>query len=263
MKLTLFLAVYEARLLSTGCVSSYSVISWTLKSHIFLNGQSHYRKNSSFFFFPQENQFLSFFFFFTKKKETEKERKREKKTSNLPVGTESQRAGFISSFKGCLLYPCLINSHSKNLSNIHGCGVVMKVSDMSLHAEVSQVSSHSRSSDKGSSSISLSSSSSGLWLAVVTKDMGQSSSSAITGSSLTWIECLKNMERHQSFTEWPRNQTPLTLSWGGKDWELGISRCKLVYIWWINSKVLLYSTGNYNQYPVINHNGKEYEEYYV
>ena len=44
---------------------------------------------------------------------------------------------------------------------------------------------------------------------------------------------------------------------GGVDWEFGISRCKLVYIGWIN-KVLLYSTGNYIQYPVINHNGKEY-----
>ena len=31
------------------------------------------------------------------------------------------------------------------------------------------------------------------------------------------------------------------------------------YIEWINNKVLLYSTGNYIQYPVINHNGKEYE----
>ena len=42
------------------------------------------------------------------------------------------------------------------------------------------------------------------------------------------------------------------------DWEFGISRCKLLYIEWINNKVLLYSTGNYIQYPVINHNGKEY-----
>lgn len=125
-------------------------------------GKAIIERTVLFFFFPKKISFCLFFFFFTKKKETEKERKREKKTSNLPVGTESQRAGFISSFKGCLLYPCLINSHSKNLSNIHGCGVVMKVSDMSLHAEVSQVSSHSRSSDKGSSSISLSSSSSGL-----------------------------------------------------------------------------------------------------
>ena len=47
---------------------------------------------------------------------------------------------------------------------------------------------------------------------------------------------------------------------GGKDWEFGINRCKLVYIGWINNKVLLYSTGNYIQYPVINHNGKEYEK---
>ena len=45
---------------------------------------------------------------------------------------------------------------------------------------------------------------------------------------------------------------------GGKHWELWISRCKLVYKGWINSKVLLYSTRNSIQYPVINHNGKEY-----
>ena len=45
---------------------------------------------------------------------------------------------------------------------------------------------------------------------------------------------------------------------GGKDWEFGVSRCKLVYIGWINNKVLLYSTGNCIQYPVINYNGKEY-----
>ena len=47
---------------------------------------------------------------------------------------------------------------------------------------------------------------------------------------------------------------------GGKDWEFGISSCKLLYIGWINDTVLLYSTGNYIQYPVINRNGKEYEE---
>ena len=42
----------------------------------------------------------------------------------------------------------------------------------------------------------------------------------------------------------------------GVDWEFGISRCKLLYIGWINSKVLLYSTGNCIKHPVINHNGK-------
>ena len=45
----------------------------------------------------------------------------------------------------------------------------------------------------------------------------------------------------------------------GRSGSLGISRCKLLYIGWMNNKVLLYSTGNYIQYPVINHNGKEYE----
>ena len=34
------------------------------------------------------------------------------------------------------------------------------------------------------------------------------------------------------------------------DWEFGISSCKLLYVEWINKKVLLYSSGNYSQYPV-------------
>ena len=41
------------------------------------------------------------------------------------------------------------------------------------------------------------------------------------------------------------------------DWEFGISRYKLLYIEWINNKVLLYSTENYIQYPIVNHKGKE------
>ena len=34
--------------------------------------------------------------------------------------------------------------------------------------------------------------------------------------------------------------------------------CKLLYIGWVNNKALLYSTGNYIQYTMINHNGREY-----
>ena len=49
----------------------------------------------------------------------------------------------------------------------------------------------------------------------------------------------------------------------GMEWEFGISRCKLVYREWIDNKVLLYSTGNYIQSPVINHNGKECETIYI
>ena len=47
---------------------------------------------------------------------------------------------------------------------------------------------------------------------------------------------------------------------GGIKWEFGVSRCKLLYIEWINNKVPLYSIGNYIQYSMINHNGKEYEK---
>ena len=42
---------------------------------------------------------------------------------------------------------------------------------------------------------------------------------------------------------------------GGKDWEFGISGCKLV-----NSKILLYSTRRYIYSSGIDHDGKEYEK---
>ena len=46
---------------------------------------------------------------------------------------------------------------------------------------------------------------------------------------------------------------------GQMEWKVGVSRCKFLYTEWIN-KVLLYSPGNYIQYSVINHHGKEYEK---
>ena len=39
---------------------------------------------------------------------------------------------------------------------------------------------------------------------------------------------------------------------------VAISRCKFLYIEWTNNKGLLYSTENHIQYPMKNHNGKEY-----
>ena len=56
-------------------------------------------------------------------------------------------------------------------------------------------------------------------------------------------------------------RTDLWLLGGGEGrdgWEFGISRGKLLYIGWLNDKVLLYSTEKYIQYPMINHNGKEH-----
>ena len=63
----------------------------------------------------------------------------------------------------------------------------------------------------------------------------------------------KQTHRHREQTAVAKGEG----SGGGMDWEFGISRCKLLYTGWINNKVLLYSTGNYIQYPVINHNGTE------
>ena len=45
---------------------------------------------------------------------------------------------------------------------------------------------------------------------------------------------------------------------GGMEWEVAFSRCKLLYREWINNKIELYSTENYIQYPMMNHDGKEY-----
>ena len=42
------------------------------------------------------------------------------------------------------------------------------------------------------------------------------------------------------------------------EWEVGVSRCKLLCIEWTDNKVLLYSTGDYIPYPMINHSGKDY-----
>ena len=59
----------------------------------------------------------------------------------------------------------------------------------------------------------------------------------------------------QNRCEWPRRKG----GGGGMDWEFGVSRCKFTYR--VDKyKVLLCRMGNYIQYPVINHNGKEYEK---
>ena len=71
---------------------------------------------------------------------------------------------------------------------------------------------------------------------------------------------------------WNRNrltgtENRLVVAKGGEVVERRIGSLGLVdanyYIEWINNKVLLYSTGNYIQYPVINHSGKEKEKEYI
>jgi len=48
--------------------------------------------------------------------------------------------------------------------------------------------------------------------------------------------------------------------WGGVNCELGISKPLQHKECIKKNKILLYSTGNYIQHPVMNHNGKEYEK---
>ena len=68
-----------------------------------------------------------------------------------------------------------------------------------------------------------------------------------------------NLSTKQKQTHRHREQTcGCQVGCGGRiDWGFGINRCKLLHREWINHKVLPYSTGNYIQYPVMNHNEKE------
>ena len=61
------------------------------------------------------------------------------------------------------------------------------------------------------------------------------------------IENMKEMNLSMRQTHRHKHQT-CGYQWcgGGEvDWEFGFNRCKLLYIEWINSKVLLYSMGSY------------------
>ena len=66
------------------------------------------------------------------------------------------------------------------------------------------------------------------------------------------------MKKKQSWTENRLVVVKGVRGWGRDGVGGWLSRHKLLYIQWISSKVLLDSTESYIQYPMINHNGKEY-----
>ena len=76
----------------------------------------------------------------------------------------------------------------------------------------------------------------------------------------------KKKKKKQAKTPFPPNsqkeakERRLVVAKGGEgsgvDWVFGISRCKLSHLEWISHEVLLHSTRNYNQSPVIEHNGR-------
>ena len=47
------------------------------------------------------------------------------------------------------------------------------------------------------------------------------------------------------------------------NWESGINRYTLLYVKQITNKDLLYSTGNYIQYPIVTYNGKSSKKEYI
>jgi len=54
------------------------------------------------------------------------------------------------------------------------------------------------------------------------------------------------------------------VGWGKEELGVGLANANyIIYRLWINNKVLLYSTANHIEYPMINHNGKEYEKEFI
>ena len=48
---------------------------------------------------------------------------------------------------------------------------------------------------------------------------------------------------------------PVVTKGEGMGWEFGVNRCKLLPSEWISNEMLLYSTGNYIQSLVMEHDG--------
>ena len=70
-----------------------------------------------------------------------------------------------------------------------------------------------------------------------------------------------NLSMKQTQTDGHRQQTGGSQggrAWGRMELETGVSRYQLLFMEWINNKVLLYSTQNYIQYPMINQKEKNF-----
>ena len=67
-----------------------------------------------------------------------------------------------------------------------------------------------------------------------------------------------NLSIEKKQTHGHGEQTHSCQGGGGRsemDWEFGVSRCKQSHLEWISNEVLLYSTGNYIQSLVMEHDG--------
>ena len=86
---------------------------------------------------------------------------------------------------------------------------------------------------------------------------------AVPGVAKSWTQLSMNIQNRHTDIENRLGIAKEKRERRGMDWEFGVSRCKLLHLAWISNKVQFYNTGNYIQYPVINHNSKEYEKEYI
>ena len=63
----------------------------------------------------------------------------------------------------------------------------------------------------------------------------------MTQTNSAWKQRLTDMENKLAAARGDRERRSM-------DWESGVSRCKLRHSEWINSKVLMYSAGNYTEH---------------
>ena len=92
------------------------------------------------------------------------------------------------------------------------------------------------------------------WLEWVSMPFTRGSSQSSDQTHVSYVSCIDRQVLTTSDT-WEALQ-----SMGLQRNQIWLSTHRwifLEYIRWINNKVLLYSTGNYIQYPVTNHDGKE------
>ena len=79
------------------------------------------------------------------------------------------------------------------------------------------------------------------------------------------LKCGTNESIYKTATDSQIQRTDLWVPRGrqgeGEDLEFGVNGCKVSCVGWMNSTVLLSSTGSCIQYPMINHNGKNINVY--
>ena len=88
-----------------------------------------------------------------------------------------------------------------------------------------------------------------------------------TVSLISGIQCMAQWTYLHKRNELMFLENRLWLSGGGggsgMDWDFRVSRCKLLHLEWVSNEILLYSTRNYTQSLVIEHDGGQSKKKHV